>query len=759
MGYKGNFPQIMREAGFKLRQYRDGPLDWRLMGSYETERILREQNFEVVDDALQHLSEAPLGTALETHILDSGIAKYFIMSQYAIQYLIYCRTYLDESVGELREAHATAQQEIAKLRQSLGESNNEVIQLHKKITQIEAIREVVFPCHLCTKNFISNDALNVHIGRKHRVGTPTTSIGKEKDNDMQLINTIKMELEIKQLKERLNAAERNIKERNSSSRHHASPRQDQATTTTNVRTVGIQSTLAEYKDKDEHSSEAMGSEASERKQQLHGLAERLSNFEVWQTQLKQSNEQFIQDINHKLEDLSHALEQTKQRAESKVTTVAAASAEDRVATPCLEDLERMLSEKVAEIGKVSANKLEEVVYQLEMGYKDKLEALERELKRLTEHKEPAIIVQTASKIPKPLPKKEETNLERIKRQVETDFLKTKHDDDTYSIEELPAQPEPQQQQATLKQMVTQVQELPSHSSSGSHPTFTKPAAEPESKAKIKPETRERETTDISESLSEEETISEEASEFLTSEPERQVFKVPKSKATTKTNCTSTSPRSPQKPQKPQQPLTRKDARKLVNQKLNPHGFTMKSKNISGLSLKRVSAELVQHRNSFRLDNPHFYATRNRIRKFVEKLCSSKMPASAQDLLRHKTPLQPVEVAKRLTGTTDDDDKDDVDDDVDGGDDGGQIEIPERSSISQEDELSPTSSSSPQQRQQHRNFKAQLEQMLAKPAARVVSRAGTTHVQLHAARPVPLPRKRVMFSTMGSGKSLDDEQIK
>ncbi|XP_034114334.1 cilium assembly protein DZIP1L isoform X1 [Drosophila albomicans] len=751
MGYKGNFPQIMREAGFKLRQYRDGPLDWRLMGAYETDRILREQNFEMVDDALQHLSEAPLGTALETHILDSGIAKYFIMSQYAIQYLLYCRTYLDENVGELREAHATAQQEIAKLRQSLGESNNEVIQLHKKITQIEAIREVVFPCHLCTKNFISNDALNVHIGRKHRVGTPTTNLpggsgSKDKDNDVQLINTIKMELEIKQLKERLNAAERNIKERSTSSRHHASPRQDQSTGTTQVRTVGIQSNLAEYKEKDEHSSEAIGSEASERKEQLHGLAERLSNFEVWQTQLKQSNDQFIQDINHKLEDLSHALEQTKLRAESKITTVAAATTEDRVATPCLEDLERILSEKVAEIGKVSANKLEEVVYQLEMGYKEKLEALERELKRLTEHKESNVITQSVSKIPKPLPKKEETNLERIKRQVETEFLKTKHDDDTYSIEELPAEPkrEPeQQQQSAQKQLVTQVQELPSRSSSGSHPTFTKPAAELESKLKSKPivsQPETIETTDISESLSEEEeTISEEPSDFFTSEPERQVFQMPKSKAAAKAKS----------PQKPQQPLTRKDARKLVNHKLNPHGFNMKSKSISGISLKRVSAELVQHRNNFRLDNPHFYATRNRIRKFVDKLCSAKMPPTAQLMLKHKTPIQPSDDGgKSLTGTTQNDE--------DGDDD---LETPDRTSSQEEDdplELSPTSSSSPQQRQQHRNFKAQLEQMLAKPAARVVSKTGTTQVQLHAARPVPLPRKRVMFNTMGIDKSLNDE---
>ncbi|EDV92538.1 GH18825 [Drosophila grimshawi] len=755
MGHKGNFPQMMREAGFKLRQYRDGPLDWRQMGSYETDRILREQNFEAIDDVLEHLSEAPLGTVLETHILDSGIAKYFIMSQYAIQYLLCCRTFLDESVGELREAHESSQQEIVRLRKSLGESNNEVVQLHKKITQIEAIREVVYPCHLCTKNFISNEALNIHIGRKHRIGTPTQTPAagggpvKEKDNDMQLINTIKMELEIKQLKERLNAAERNIKERSGSSRRHVSPRQDQATTTLTMRNVGIQSNLAEYKDKDELSSEAVESEATERKEQLHGLSERLSHFEAWQVQLKRSNEDFIQGINQKLADLSHALEQSK---DTKITAVTPTNAEERVATPCLEDLERILSEKVAEIGKVSANKLEEVVHQLEMGYKDKLEALERDLKRISLRKEPSAVVQhpqqkqqpqpsaTTSKIPKPQAKKELT-MERIKKQVETEFLQAKRDDDTYSIEELPpAQQEQPKQQP--KHAVTHVEELVSGNSSRSHPTYTKPPA-PEpivNEAKSGANQMEaQESTDVSESLSdeeEEESISDGGSELLTSEPERQVFKSPKIKVTPKIKS----------PQKPPQPLTRKDARKLVNLKLNPLGFNMKSKSISNTYLKRASSELAQNRNKLKLEHPHFYATRNRIRKFVDKLCSAKMPERAEELLMNKTPLQPMEMPKRrsaVLGATDDDDDDNEASEHTSLEEAGEDEGTEE----KEKKQSSTSSSKALRQQQHQNFKAQLEQMLARPVAQVVSKPNMGIMQ---ARPVPLPRKRVMFNTLGSG---------
>ncbi|KAH8414156.1 hypothetical protein KR222_009584 [Zaprionus bogoriensis] len=751
MGYKENFPQMMREAGFKLRQFRDGPLDWRLMGSYETDRILREQNLELVDDALQHLSEAPLGTVLDTHVLDSGIAKYFAMSQFAIQYLLYCRTHLDEGVGELREAHATAQQEIARLRKALAEASNEIVQLHKKITQIEAIREVVYPCHLCPKNFISNEALNIHIGRKHRVGTPTTgggggSVGKERDNDMQLINTIKMELEIKQLKERLNAAERNIKERSGSSCRQpiaASPRQDRATATLEVRTVGIQSNLAEHKERDELGSEApeCESESRERKAQLHGLAERLSLFEAWQAQLKQSNEQFIRDINHRLEELTQALELSKQRAEPQQPV---ATAEERVATPCLEDLERILTEKVAEIGTVSANKLDQVVHHLEMGYKDKLEALERQLKLLSARKEPADVAQQSSshsKIPKPVTGSESSNLEHIKRQVETQFVKLKRDDDTYSIEEALPQPAQQREQQP-KQSPGQVLELSSRSSSGSHPTFTKPPAAP---AKLKPKPLESHAPELP-------PPSSSGSQPAKARPKdlQEATDASENHALTPT---STSRRAAQKPPPaPALPLTRRDARKLVNLRLNPHGYSMKSKSIASTTLGRAQAELTQQRNKFRLANPRFYATRNRIRKFVEKLCSAKLPERAQVHL--KSPLPSTGVSTAGSAEEEEDDEEEQE--------GEQVaEATERTSLSQDEaeDATPTSeeshsSSSAQQQQKHRNFKAQLEQMLAKPAARLASRPGTAALQMSAAKPVPLPRKRVMFNTLDSGRSND-----
>lgn len=117
-----------------------------------------------------------------------------------------------------------------------------------------------------------------------------------------------------------------------------------------------------------------------------------------------------------------------------------------------------------------------MVYHLEEGYKEKLGALERELKQLSVQKvqpEPVQTVPVASKIPKPVVRKEETNIDRIRKQVESEFLKQKHDDDTYSIEEAPRKGS----EKPFPQLVTQVQvvekEQPSAGSSDSNPTYTK----------------------------------------------------------------------------------------------------------------------------------------------------------------------------------------------------------------------------------------------------------------------------------------------
>lgn len=189
-------------------------------------------------------------------------------------------------------------------------------------------------------------------------------------------------------------------------------------------------------------------------------------------------------------------------------------------------------------------------------------------------------------------------------------------------------------------------------------------------------------------------------------------------------------------------MTRADARKLVNLKLRTHGLNMKSKSISNTSFKRIKL------NDNAKDIPRFYATRNRIRKFVDKLCSSKLPKSAQLLL--KSPIQSTGVS---TGES-------VNEEEETG-----VQSTKHTSESQSEEDATSlrdeshSSSSIEQQQKHSNFKAQLEQMLAKPAARLASRPNAAVVQMQAAKPVPMPRKRVIFNTQASVIDGDAKELK
>lgn len=392
-----------------------------LLGSMEVERILREQSLEQIDSVLSHLSEAPLGSILESNILDSGIAKYFILSQFSVQYLLFCRKFLEETVAALRESNGEAQMELATLKRSLSEANNEILQLHKKITQMEAIHEVIYPCHLCTKNFVSNDALNLHISRKHsgiisksekRSETPPAA-AKERENDLTLINTIKLELEIKQLKERLNNAEREIKEGHITpiTRFSKEQRHDDKSEKLSVQSIGIQSNLSEIKEKDEN-SEDDSSNSSQNRDQLCLLQEKLKEFDIWKEEQKNQNTEFLTEINNKLQDLGTALEITKNQKEPTSNN------ENLRLSPSVEDLEIFLSRKVEDMGKASAAKLEEVVTKMEMTYKGKIDELEKAIKKISEQ---------------PIIPKELKIIETHTNREESAEKKIKSNDDTFEI--------------------------------------------------------------------------------------------------------------------------------------------------------------------------------------------------------------------------------------------------------------------------------------------------------------------------------------
>ncbi|XP_055606752.1 cilium assembly protein DZIP1L [Uranotaenia lowii] len=239
MSYKWNhnFPKIAREAGFVIRDLSIGHcIDWRYIASLDPHLISSEKDYEKLDDFIPHIAQVSIGTLLTNRILDPAIGKYFILAQFSIQYLLFCKQFLDETVVEIRNTAQDAQKEHSRLEKICRRKNEELIVLNRKLQKAESLQAqtTVFPCSKCTKNFISSELLNAHVVRKHQdhfvMTNSTASIGgselpaqtrKLSETDANLINTIKLELEVKQLKERLNAAEKDLMEqRNRDHRCH-----------------------------------------------------------------------------------------------------------------------------------------------------------------------------------------------------------------------------------------------------------------------------------------------------------------------------------------------------------------------------------------------------------------------------------------------------------------------------------------------------------------------------------------------------------
>lgn len=129
------------------------------------------------------------------------------------------------------------------------------------------------------------------------------------------------------------------------------------------------------------------------------------------------------------------------------------------------------------------------------------------------------------------------------------------------------------------------------------------------------------------------------------------------------------------------------------------------------------------------------ATRNRIKKFVDKLCSKRLPENAEDMLRNTKPQQPL----------------------------GEVKLkPKRLHTLSTDEsfeaLEPNASTPVSETKTTDAFKQRLERLLSSPMRKPESyTTSTSKADVHTA-PVPMPRKRVMFNTLSDTKESDDSDL-
>uniref|UniRef100_A0A1I8MWR6 Uncharacterized protein n=1 Tax=Musca domestica TaxID=7370 RepID=A0A1I8MWR6_MUSDO len=670
------------------------------MGSVEVERIVRDQCLEQIDSVLSHLSEAPLASILESNILDSGIAKYFLLSQFSIQYLLFCRKFLEETLADLRESHASAQMDVATLKRSLSEANNEILQLNKRVTQMEAIHEVIYPCHLCTKNFVSNDALNLHISRKHnnnknvKYDLPTV---KDRENDLSLINTIKLELEIKRLKERLNNAERKIKEGVEATSPSGTKNKCNSNTPTPIapiatNSIGIQSNLTETKEQDEKKDESP--HICQRAEQISNLHESLLDLSKWKEEQRHQSSECLAEINKKLKELTEVIEQQKQHRPDELPSTSKAS---------IDELDAWLSLKVDEISELTFGKLNEVVKRMESNYKEKLETLETELlKKESKQTEAVQFIQPVK-----------DTLEAVQESASDNI--TVKDESKQSQTQTVSYNKRFNEKCDGFETDSSLEE---GSSSHSNHTFTKSQAQAQEN---KYDRGHDSDTDASGDVVRDRIKS----------PGRNNFRNNESSGRTTKDNTERNPYNDTKhriiPPKPKT-VTRKETRRLLKSRLIDLGIDKQVTNLTPTSMKVVAKELSERRHKLKEKYPNFYATRNKIKKFVDKLCSSKLPENARALLDATRP--PKQVGNSLKQTEAD----------------FSISPDEENKNAEEKPKGYATSEFGLHSVHDPEFKQRLESILASPIRKPEeSFKNNSSEENDIKAPVPLPRKKVVFS--------------
>lgn len=232
---------------------------------------------------------------LNVRILDPAIARIYIISQLCLQYLLFCTKFLDKSVHSLRENIFNYQKKIQKLEELVEKRNEEIATLQRKVKRQDALNQPIFPCIKCTKNFLSAALLEAHVLRKHSHAL----VQEFKDKDSNLINTIKLELEIKQLKEKLNVTEKDLMEAESKPKDCGQCYQNAQR---KFLSVAVQSNFEE-KEKDDFEKDAV----------KEMLDEQMKQIEVW----KHDEEcRYRDEISELRTKLNETIEMLKERAAS-----------------------------------------------------------------------------------------------------------------------------------------------------------------------------------------------------------------------------------------------------------------------------------------------------------------------------------------------------------------------------------------------------------------------------------------------------------
>ncbi|XP_078033157.1 DAZ interacting zinc finger protein 1 isoform X2 [Augochlora pura] len=214
-----DFPKLARESGFYFNMHKSRiRVDWNRISNIDIDRIIRDRDFYVIDDNINSVIDYSLESEYDIKILDPSFVKLFRLAQLAVEYLLYCKEYLDHSVVILKDELRSKIEENVKLKKEV-ETLEEVIKhLKEKTKDRSKLIETklgdssgeIFKCPHCPKAFISSMFLSGHILKRHAYMSDMCMTSSP-IHDHYRSETEKLHNEIKNLKERLNETERVIR--------------------------------------------------------------------------------------------------------------------------------------------------------------------------------------------------------------------------------------------------------------------------------------------------------------------------------------------------------------------------------------------------------------------------------------------------------------------------------------------------------------------------------------------------------------------
>ncbi|XP_050309490.1 cilium assembly protein DZIP1 isoform X2 [Anthonomus grandis grandis] len=192
-----DYVRLAWDTGFSFEKCKNPNLDKNQIGIADVDRIVKERDVGTVDRYISTVVQYILEDE-QAKVLDVNFVKMFRLSQLAVEYLLFCKKYLDNTVVLLKKELAKNQDESKELKTYISELESHLDTISKQ----HALS--TYKCTSCYKAFSSEEYLKSHIKRRHE------------NQNTQIYNaeTDKLNSEIKELKERLNAAEKLLKEKN-----------------------------------------------------------------------------------------------------------------------------------------------------------------------------------------------------------------------------------------------------------------------------------------------------------------------------------------------------------------------------------------------------------------------------------------------------------------------------------------------------------------------------------------------------------------